>query len=99
MNELSVRKRVLAAWQVHRDAAEASRRASQALSLELAAAVRTGVTGYRLAKWLGVADSAVRKRLRHAQRIRDLEGTTEKDPDIDLIAATDCLGAGVTNGS
>ena len=54
---------------MHREVAEASRRASQALSLELAAAVQAGVTGYRLAKWLGVADSAVRKRLRQAARL------------------------------
>jgi len=74
VDELSVRKRVLAAWQVHRDAAEASRQASQALSLELAAAVREGITGYRLAKWLGVADSAVRKRLRQADDLMAIGG-------------------------
>ena len=63
---------------MHREAAEVSRRASQALSLELAAAVREGVTGYRLAKWLGVADSAVRKRLRQAHDMTAVEGTIEK---------------------
>ena len=65
----------MASWRVHREAAEVSRQTSQALSLELAAAVQAGVTGYRLAKWLGVADSAVRKRLRQANRIRDLGDT------------------------
>lgn len=59
----------MAAWAAHQQAAETSRQASRALSLELAAAVREGVTGYRLAKWLGVADSAVRKRLKQAQQI------------------------------
>ena len=63
---------------MHREAAEASRRASQALSLELAAAVRAGITGYRLAKWLGVADSAVRKRLRQAHDMMAVGGTVEK---------------------
>ena len=62
MDELSIKQRVLAAQREHREAAEVSRRASEALSLELAAAVQAGVTGYRLGKWLGVADSAVRKR-------------------------------------
>lgn len=59
----------MAAWAAHLQAAEVSRQASRELSLELAAAVREGVTGYRLAKWLGVADSAVRKRLKQAQQI------------------------------
>lgn len=59
----------MAAWAAHQQAADASRQASRALSLELGAAVREGVTGYRLAKWLGVADSAVRKRLKQAQQI------------------------------
>ena len=57
----------------HREAAEVSRRASQALSLELATAVQAGVTGYRLGKWLGVADSAVRKRLRQADKMISTE--------------------------
>ena len=78
MDELTAKQRVLEAWRVHREAAEVSRRASQALSLELAAAVREGVTGYRLAKWLGVADSAVRKRLRQAHDMTAVEGTIEK---------------------
>ena len=75
--ELLVKQRVLDAWRAHREAAEVSRLASQALSLELAAAVRAGITGYRLAKWLGVADSAVRKRLRQAADL-----TTSEDAGL-----------------
>lgn len=76
VDEQSVKERVLAAREAHREAAEASRQASMTLSLELGAAVREGVTGYRLAKWLGMADSAVRKRLKQAQQmIATLEET------------------------
>ena len=78
MDNHKVRERVMAAWWAHREAAEASRRASRALSLELAAAVGEGVTGYRLAKWLGVADSAVRRRLKQAQQI----AAADDDPTV-----------------
>ena len=69
VDALSVKQRVLDAQQAYREAAEASRQASEAPSLEMAAAVEAGVTGYRLAKWLGVADTAVRKRLRQARNL------------------------------
>ena len=46
--------------------------------MEIAAAVEAGVTGYGVAKWLGVADTAVRKRLRQARRIAADEGDAER---------------------